>query len=197
MDNKVVWRNVYWATVYNLHMSLRPRRDPPHAVQIHNQLAADPVYARAAAVATGMRFPGLSYAAATGVASVPDISEHNAVEARVAALETGQKDMDSRLTRMEQRLTTEISALKTEVEAKIDRVETSLTNVMTQKIKTIEGKILTFSDEFASIDARIDNVYATLQRMQKHDSAANEPKGFQENDSPFSATTMGRPRPGF
>lgn len=177
-------------------MSLRPRRpDPPHAVQIHNQLAADPLYAHAAAVATSSHLTrGLSF----GASSVPDIAEHNALEVRVAALEQGDKDMGARLSRVEARLEKELSELKRTVAEKITTVESDIKSLMTQKIGTIQTQMIGFGDEFASMDARINNILAQLSSHSKHSDDPVDPKGFRESDTlPYRGATMGRPRPRF
>ena len=160
-------------------MSLRPRSassaDVPHAVQIHNQQLA--VYARAAAVATGVRFHG---GAATGMATVPDLSEHNALADRVSKLEQAQKDMGERINRVDARLDTTLAEMKKLLNREIAKVARS--------IDTLETRV-------TGNETKYDRVWTRLMKLEARISAeAIEPKGFQENDSPFPRSTMGAPR---
>lgn len=165
-------------------MSLRPKhsRDLPHAVQLSNELRANPVYAHAAAVVATAGHQSRD-TANIGIANVPDIAEHNALTSRVAKLEQGQSDMDGRIDRVEVRL----DATVKEVKALLKR-DIAAINV---QIKALEMQVTGNSTKY-------DRVWAKLMQLEARlDKEPVEPKGFQENDTPFPRSTMGRPQGGY
>lgn len=124
--------------------------------------------------------------ASTGVSSVPDISDHNALAGRVSKLEQSQTDMDTRVTRVEARLESVVVELKAVVAAELGKV-TSTIDVLQRQMDAEQTKY--------------DRVWAKCMELEAHINKqpvqSVQPPGFQENDSPFPRSTMGRPRPEF